>query len=707
MRFFILAFCFGAFGHSATAQNAVVEDSIAPKSELWNVLHQPVEISATRLTITDIHAPMAVSVLDKSRLQTGTQQLSLYEVLGAIPGVFAMNPDNFTQDLRISIRGFGARSAFGIRGIRVFTDGLPEGTPDGQVDVDNLDMGALGKMEVVRGAASGIYGNASGGISYLSTETPTTKKPLLEAQIAAGAFGFQRYQLKFGQKIGKCTYFVNTSHVKTRGYRDWSEMTNTILNGKLIYAIAPGGNLTLLVNAGSSPKANDPGALTQDQAKENPRQAGANNLLFETGEKVQQQRVGLTYDQKLGKKHQISVRIFETGRNLRNRLPILANGYGDLTRRYQGAYLSYQYDTKIAALPYRLKTGLDLENQEDTRLRFAYKKETGPSTVHYAPDNVVLNQVESFKSSGLYLLQELHPGAKWLLSGGLRYTRLRMRAGDHFLEDGDQSGSRHFQKLNPVLGLNYAFIPSASLYANYATTFETPTLNELSNNPNFTGGFNPDLQPQAARSAEIGVKGFIPGLSDRTSLRFDLALFRIETQNDIIPYQLNGNTGRTFYRNAGATERKGVEIGLNYALTKGLSLFYTQAFSFFKYKSYTVNAIDYRGNAQPGIPKVNTQLELRYFHPAGFYTIVQARAVSKISANDANTIIANAYQLLHLRLGYTVTVHGFQIEPYVGVNNLLNQKYSANVQINAANGRYFEPAMPRYAWGGVKIRISK
>ena len=704
MRTFTLVFCV-LLGSTCylTSQNTPVADSLSPANPQWDILHKPIEISASSLSTTNVRSVLAISILDKSRLQNGTQQLSMYEVLGAVPGVFAMNPDNFTQDLRISIRGFGARAAFGIRGIRVFTDGLPEGTPDGQVDVDNLDMGVLSKMEVVRGAASGIYGNASGGVIYLQTETPTTQKPLLEAQIAAGGYGFQRYQLKIGQKLGKFTYFATGSHVKTRGYRAWSAMSNSILNGKAIYQPTANCTLSLLLNVGNSPKAQDPGALTSQQMAENPRQAGANNLLFETGETVAQNRIGLTYAQKIGAHHQVDVRVFRTDRQLKNRLPILANGYGNLSRHYQGAFLSYQFQGKLGALPYRLKTGLELAAQKDDRSRSAYILEQVNNVSAYVPDVVVLNQQERFRSRGIYLLQEFYPAKKWLCSFGMRYDQLNLKVQDRYLNDADQSGTRHFKKFNPILGLNYAFDTKASLYANYASSFETPTLNELSNNPDASGGFNPDLNPQTARSVEIGVKGYVPGLPAARALYIDLALFQINTRQDIVPYQLSGQTGRTIYRNAGATLRKGVEIGVNYVAFSGLTLHYTQTFSYFKYQQYEVYGTQYEGNIQPGVPKVNTQLELRYFHQSGVYFIAQARQQQKVYANDANTSSSDGYFLLNLRAGYRITAKHFKVEPYLGVNNLLNAQYVANVQINAANGRYFEPAAPRFVWFGIKL----
>ena len=661
---------------------------------------ETVEVSATRLMLTDIKAPLAVTVLDKKRLQTATQQLSPYEVLSAVPGVFAMNPDNFTQDLRISIRGFGARAAFGIRGIRIFTDGLPEGTPDGQADVDNLDMGVIRQMEVLRGAASGLYGNAAGGVIYMMTENPTAKKPLLEAQTSFGSYGFQRYQLKVGQNFGKFLYFLNGSYNHTEGYRTRSQMQNTILNAKMSYQFNPTTKLTVLANYGNSPTANDPGGLTAQQVKENPRQAGVTNLLYETGEAVTQGRVGATFETKIAEKHSIQARLFYTQRHLVNRLAVATNGFGDLKRNYGGGNVSYQLDEKIKEMPYRLKVGVDIENQADTRQRYAYTKVVTDGITKYNQDKIVLNQLEQFQSTGVYLLQDFQPTTKLLFSLGVRYDDLNLKATDNYLTDGNQSGSRHFTKVNPTVGINYEIFKNTSVYTNYSSTFESPTLNELSNNPDNTGGFNPSLAPQQATSFEIGSKGRIT-----EGVRFDLALYQIETKNDLVPYQITGQTGKTYYRNAGTTLRKGLEIGLNWKIIESITAYYTQTFSNFTYKTYSVNTTSFDGKILPGIPKTNTQLELRYTHPKGFFAIVQGRNVSKVYANDANTAIADGYNVLNLRFGYEISVKSFEIEPFFGVNNLTNTNYIANVQLNAASDRFFEPASLRYIFGGLKIRV--
>ena len=680
---------FPLFGYS---QNAVVDTTTRNLQE--------VEVLATRLSSTDTKAPLAVTVIDKFRLQTATQQLSAYESLGAVPGVFATNPDNFAQNLRISIRGFGARSAFGIRGIRVFVDGLPEGTPDGQVVIDNLDMGVMRQMEVLRGAASGLYGNAAGGVLYMMTENPTSQKPLLEAQISMGSFGFNRYQLKIGQKFKKLLYFVNGSYNKSTGYRALSQMQNSILNGKLIYQFTANTKLSILANYSNNPLANDPGGLTLQQTIDNPQQAGANNLLFETGKSATQSRIGATFETKIGTKHSFSAKIFYTNRSLVNRLAVAANGFGDLQRGYFGTGLSYQLDEKIGKMAYRLKVGIDIDNQADTRQRFAYLKTTTDGIVKYIQDKQVLNQLEEFKSRGLYLLQDLQPTSRLLLSFGIRYDALRLRATDNYLTDGDQSGAMNFTKINPLAGISYQYLKNASVYANYASTFESPTLNELSNNPDNKGGFNPDLKPQQASSVEIGTKGYLG-----KKIRFDLAIFNIQTQNDLVPYQITGQTGKTFYRNAGTTNRKGIEIGLNYELVKGLTVFYTQTFSDFKYQNYSVNTTVFDGKTLPGIPKSHSQIELRYFNEKGLFLILQNRNAAQIFANDANTASANAYSVFNVRMGYTISLKQVQFEPFLGINNLGNANYMANVQINAQGDRFFEPAAQRYFFGGIKCRL--
>ncbi|MFN3380449.1 MAG: TonB-dependent receptor domain-containing protein, partial [Runella zeae] len=221
-------------------------------------------------------------------------------------------------------------------------------------------------------------------------------------------------------------------------------------------------------------------------------------------------------------------------------------------------------------------------------------------------------------------------------------------------------------------------------------------------NPSGTGGFNPDLKPQRATNYEIGAKTYF-----NQRVRMDIALFNINVSDEFVPYQITGQAGRVFYRNAGSSRRQGVELSLNANLAKGLSLFSNYTYSDFKYRQYVTTAGEFDGNTLPGIPKHAAQAELRYFRPKGLFAIAQIRHASDLYADDANAVIANAYTLVNLRLGLHLTYQRVAVEPFVGVNNLFNAIYFQNVQINAANGRYFEPARGQFWFGGVKLSLNR
>lgn len=651
----------------------------------------PVTVSTTRLETNEKRLPAALTVLDGGRIQIGQPQLSLFESLGGVAGLFAQNPDNFNQDLRISIRGFGARAAFGIRGIRLVVDGIPESTPDGQADVDNLDMGAMRRLEVMRGPSSGLYGNAAGGVISLQTDN-AADLPLAEAQATLGSNGFNSYRLKTGYQKGKFQYVFVATRNASEGYRGNSQMQSSILNLKLRYDFDSLTRLSILANYGNGPTANDPGGLTLAQVNENRRQAHPNNLRFMAGESVAQGRIGITFEKKMGNSL-LFARVFSTKRDFSNFLAFQAAGAGTINRTFAGASLQYQYNQAFGELQYRFRLGIDLETQADTRRRF--------DNLMGQRGKLTFDQLESFKNTAAYITQEISYHKVTILTG-LRSDAIRMKAEDAFLTDGDQSGQRQYSRLNPTIGISFEASPKISLYSNLGTSFETPTLSELSNNPSGTGGFNPDLKPQRATNYEIGAKTYF-----NQRVRMDIALFNINVSDEFVPYQITGQAGRVFYRNAGSSRRQGVELSLNANLAKGLSLFSNYTYSDFKYRQYVTTAGEFDGNTLPGIPKHAAQAELRYFRAKGLFAIAQIRHASDLYADDANAVIANAYTLVNLRLGLHLTYQRVAVEPFVGVNNLFNAIYFQNVQINAANGRYFEPARGQFWFGGVKLSLNR
>lgn len=662
-----------------------------PQDTLRTLDIAPVTVTASRFEATNNRLPFAISVLNKSQIQRAQAQLSLNESLVAVPGVFTLNPDNFSQDLRISIRGFGARAAFGIRGIRLFVDGLPESTPDGQADVDNVDAGALQRMELLRGASAGLYGNASGGVLNFSTEEPS-KQAFAESQAILGSFGFQRYQLKTGFMAGKLGVFASASQNRMEGYRAQSAMQQTTLNLKLRYQLSEDTRLSLLVNYGNSPYAEDAGGLTSEQVLTDRRQARAANVQFDAGEEVSQGRVGLVFEKRFSAKHSLTARTFLTNRDFANRLAFQGGGWVEFQRSFGGLGITYAYTSG----KYRSQLGVEWNDQRDDRQR--YNNDNGQR------GNQTFDQVEKFRSTGAFWLNELALGQKLTLTAATRYDALRLSADDAFLSDGNQSGEQNFDRFNPSFGAVFVASKWANLYANVASNFETPTLTELSANPSNLGGFNPDLKPQRSLNYELGTKLLV---NDRLGL--DIALFQINLQDELVPYQLASAPGRTFFRNAGKSLRKGIEAALNLRLEEGLYLTLNYTYSDFSYQDYTANGTSFAGNAQPAVPKHHLFGILQWAHHSGFFIAAQARSISRVFVNDANNATADANTLASLRAGHAFPLgKHWRIEPFAGINNIFGAEYTGNILLNAVGNRFYEPGVAQASYyGGLKLSWKK
>ena len=500
----------------------------------------------------------------------------------------------------------------------------------------------------------------------------------------------QRYQFKTGQEIGKVIYFVSASRLLSTGYRIQNSIERNFLNGKLIYNFTNKSKLTFLANYIDSPLAQDPGALIQSELDKNRQQVRTQNITFNASETFKQQRIALIYDHIFNDKHQINARAFYLNRDFASRQALQPSGQIAFNRDFSGGGFNYQFTTK----KYRLKAGLDLENQQDNRQRF--------DNIPQKEGDLKLNQIEQFRNVGIFLLQEFTIIPKLKLSLNTRFDDIRLEILDKFLTDGNQSATQSFQRFSPMAGLSFSPILSQAIFANVSTNFETPSLNELSNNPTGLGGFNPDLTPQKSRSYEVGYKGILG-----KKFRADISVFYIEVEDEIVPFQLPNQVGRTYFRNAGLSERKGLEMGLTYKIRAGLTTYFNYTYSDFQYKNYVTTAGKFDGNTLPGIPKHNIYGEVRYFPRIGIYAIAQIRSIGEIYADDANLTKNNSYTTVNLRVGYRKQIKSLTFEPFIGINNLFNEIYNANIQINAAFNRYFEPAAGSFVFGGLTVRVGK
>lgn len=643
-------------------------------------------LKAARITTTIQKLPAAVSVYQATASDVTRQQLSLQEYTQQTPGLFAQNANNFAQDLRISIRGFGARAAFGIRGIKLIVDGIPETTPDGQGQLDNLNLGIIDRIEVLKGPSSSLYGNASGGVISIQT-IDQVEQPFSNWKATLGSYNFQNYQATAGIKSGTSSYIFHGNYVTSDGYRDQSGFQQYNFNVNANFKLSEKLNLKAIVNYSDSPQADDSGGLNLEEVEQDRRQARDRNILFKTGETIQQFKAGLSAIWNINPNTTGEGYLFYNNRQFEGRLPFEFGGLVDLGRDYigQGANFTFSKGRNT------LKAGYDFGYQNDDRKRYR--------NLEGIKGEQTLYQKERFTNLGVYITDHLEID-KWYFTGGIRFDYNELAAIDEFLEDGNDSGTITLNSLNPSVGVNYAFAKANNIYINLSTSFETPALSELSANPDGDRGFNENLEAQKATNYELGFKGQLT-----KALSYQIAYFHINTQDDLVPFELAAFPDRTFFRNAGRTERNGIEIEGVYTISKAWTFTAAYTYSDFTYDDFTTANGTFNGNFLPGIPQHLTNLGLQYRSVKGLYASVQAALVGKQFANDSNTAAVDGYENINVRGGYNFTYKKIKFTPYAGMNNILNQQFIDNVRINAFGSRFFEPAPVINGYGGIEIRF--
>lgn len=644
-------------------------------------------VEATRSGQAFGEVPFALSMIGKERIQRAERQLTLDESLEGVPGVFILNPWNYAQDTRIAIRGFGARADFGIRGIRLVVDGIPGTTPDGQGEVDGLDLGSAGRIEVLRGPGSLFYGPASGGVILVETEDPPSD-PFAETRLSGGDFGVRQLQFKAGGQFGTIGYLLSGGYLESDGHRDHNNTENTRFNGKVGWRLTNDQSLRFVFNVIYFPLQNDPGGLTRAEAGLNPRQARARNVLYNSGESVQQQRIGLQYENFLDDHRSLEMAFHYTRRDFANRLPFESGGQVSFLRDFYGMRVQYRHEGDSGDL----SIGADLDQQADDRKNF--------DNLEGLRGDLSLDQAERVGSAGVFAFYAWDIGDELAFSLALRHDRVRFDVDDRHLSDGDDSGVIEFKETTPGLGLSWEPRRNRTFYVNFSQSYETPTTTEFDNPAG--GGFNQDLGIQVANNLEFGARGLF--VADRFQLTYQLAAFHLSIEDAIVPYELPEFPDREFYRNAGSSTRRGIEFALDLDLRGGLSIGIDYTWSDFEYDRFVSGESDFSGNRIPGIPEHFGGVRLAYEGPSGFFAEWRTRLVGPFHANDANTERINSYAVTSVRFGHRWTGSTWEFEPFLGIGNLFDESYFANIRINAFGGRHFEPAPGRNIYGGLRLR---
>lgn len=648
---------------------------------------EEVVVTATRLPTESLRLPFAVAQVGKDEIQDARQQLGLDEALSGIPGLFFQNRYNFAQDLRIAIRGFGARADFGIRGIRIVADDIPLTLPDGQASVDSIDLGSAESIEVIRGPFSAVYGAASGGVIVIRSEDGPVE-PFLAGRLNLGSYDYIQGQFKLGGQARNTSYLANLSRTELDGYRDHSRLESTLLNARINHEFNETTGLTIVLNAVDSPTADDPGALNASEVEQNRRQAAPRNILFDAGESVEQRSLGAALNKEFGDSG-LTVSGYLVNRDFSNRLPfdINSNGQGgsvDLGRNFHG--LSARWTWALASGA-RAVFGAEYAAQRDHRIRYANDLGT--------PGVLTTNQDEDVTNYGLFAQAMFEPTDRLTLNVGARLDEIDYVVTDRLALGG--SGKSDIDAFSPMAGASWALSDRAAIYGNVSRSFDPPATTELAN-PDGPTGFNQDLDPQEAINFEVGIKGATGRFG------YELAVFRIDVDDAIVPFELEGS-GQAFYENAGSASHDGLEAAVSFDLTDTLvgSLSYT--YSDFVFDRFAgIDGEDYSGNRIPGIPENLTQAELAWHPRPQMDVVLDVLNASGFYANNANTVEAGDYTVANLRFEYRWKGRRIEAAPFAGINNLFGEKYNGNIRLNAAFGRYFEPAPEINYYAGVTVR---
>lgn len=655
----------------------------------------PIVVTATREARPLSDVPASVSVVEGLDVQGAQRGVGLEESLDRVPGVLVQSSDNFAQDVKIQIRGFGTRSAFGIREVRVLLDGLPETQPDGQTQLDDVDLASIERIEVLRGPAGALYGNASGGVIQLFTED-APQQPTLGVTLTGGSYDYGKYSVKGGGTVGNAHLFMQGSYLQLGGYRQQSATQSGTWLAKLRYDFDPDTDVTLLANGVESPQADDPGALTAQEAAQHPERARPLNVQLDAGETVSQARLGATANHRAGW-GDLSAYAYVMTRDFNNLLaipPSLGDGIVTFNRFAPGGGARWTLALPVLGFAQQLTTGIDLQYQDDDRSRFL--NEDG------AQGSRTLHQHERVGSVGPYLREELELGDGWELSGGMRYDAVNFDVGVDYPANSGGSDSTTYQHISPTGGVRWSWregrperLSELATYLTVGTAFQTPTTTELGNPDG--PGFNAQLQPQTSITYELGTR---IGLSD--FLKANAAAYDIEVDQELVPFE--SPSGRTAYRNAGQSRRIGLELDWQARLP--LSLRYSGAVTLLDahYQDYNLDGQNLAGNTEPGIPGYWIYQELMYQHSSGFFAALEAFLVGGYFVDDVNSASTGAYQLVNFRTGYQYAFNEhWLVAPFLGLNNLLNQNYVGTTRLNALGGRFYEPAPTFNVYGGLSV----
>ncbi len=655
-------------------------------------------MEVTRTETTSDRLPWAVSAQRTEQIRRGQGTVGLDEALANIPGVVVANRHNYALDSRVSIRGAGSRANFGMRGVKVLFDGIPQSLPDGQSQLTNVDLAAISRVEVLRGSASSLYGNGSGGVIAFTTDLSAPHPLSAMVRQVSGSAGLQKTQLRASGRVGNSLGMFSVSRTAVDGFRQYSAAETRQLITAVDHAF--GAHTVLSVRAGTAetPKALNPGALTAADYAANPDTASLSSVRRGASREVDQRYASVRLRQTRGAL-EWSGALYGQRRFVDNALAVAppapagpTNGvFNTIDRRVTGARLDASR-TFAGAWSARISAGLDLQRSFDVR-----RNQRSTAGRPSAPeDTLLLDQREEVVSVGPFAQVQWDPHPRVTASAGGRWDQIRFRVDDQFFGDGDDdSGERRMTAASGHVGAVWRATDRLAPYANVSTAFETPTTTELNARPDGSGGFNPDLGPQRIRTVELGVRGQLGARG-----AFEAALFQSDARDAIV--QFLETDGRAYFRNAGETRSRGIELAATFAPVRWVDLRAAWTVADYRFTEYritsgtTVDTLD--GNRLAGVPRHAVRTGAR-FRLGATSLDVDHTVQTDVFGDDRNQVKVDGWGVgqLNLRAAWTGDWRGWRVEPFAAVQNALDHAYIGSVTLNGFGGRVLEPA-PRRNW---------
>ena len=661
---------------------------------------EDVVVSATRAPEHGLTLPVSVSRVDGGTLRDGQLMINLSEALGAVPGLSVQSRQNYAQDLQLSVRGFGARSSFGVRGVRLYADGIPGTMPDGQGQFSHFDLGSADRIEVLRGPFSALYGNSSGGVISIYTESGLPG-PGVAGTAETGNLGLQRFALKVSDASAAMNFVASAAHFETNGYRDHSRAERNTANVKVGIPLDGRSTLTLVANAIETPDIQDPLGLTRSQLAADPTQAGTNALAYNTRKSLQQEQAGATLVSTLTDNDELSAMVYAGRRSTTQfqaipkateQNPLHPGGVIDIGREYQGSDVHLMDRRNPGGTPLVVTAGLSYDALQEVRRGFLNYSGTALGVV----GTVRRDDRNRVSDADEYLQLEWDPAEHWRTIAGVRHSDVQVVSRD-------RAGLRppteiRYSATNPVAGVTYRITSEWSAYGSYGRGFETPTLNDLAyrSTDGTLPGLNDGLRPARSDNYEIGVKA----LAGR--LRASLAGFYITTHDELAVQ--SSAFGRSVFENIGKTERRGAELSVaarwEHGFETQLAYTYMRAVTRVPYTSCAglpcAPVPVPSGSRLPAVPANALYAALTWrAEPRGFSAGVETVGRSQIYVDDRNSDAAAGYWTTNVRAGFAQHGDGWTLDETVRVDNVARRQFVGTVIVNESNARYFEPAPGR------------